>query len=57
MGAGMCDHLGGVFHEYATCHDVVCTVPPFTCIGDLDYDGQVNIQDLLTIIDGWGPCP
>lgn len=25
--------------------------------GDLNADGVVNVDDLLTVINGWGPCP
>jgi hypothetical protein len=57
MGYGMCDELGGVFYEFVTCDAVVCTTPPLTCPGDFDYDGQVNVQDLLKLIENWGSCP
>ena len=25
--------------------------------GDVDFDGLVNVSDLLTTINAWGPCP
>ena len=28
-----------------------------SCAGDENNDGIVNIEDLLIIIDAWGPCP
>ena len=27
-----------------------------SCAGDENNDGVVNIEDLLIIIDAWGPC-
>jgi hypothetical protein len=27
-----------------------------TCLGDLDTDGEVKVQDLLIIIAAWGEC-
>ena len=26
-------------------------------IGDTDGDGDVDFQDVLAVIAGWGPCP
>jgi hypothetical protein len=28
-----------------------------TCHGDITGDGQVNVNDLLAVINAWGPCP
>ena len=29
-----------------------------TCAADITHhDGQVNIDDLLAVINAWGPCP
>lgn len=27
-----------------------------TCLGDLDFDGTVDVFDLLLLLDNWGPC-
>ena len=27
------------------------------CPADLDVSGSVDVQDLLLVIEGWGPCP
>ncbi len=48
-----------VFHgtwlgEGTTCDDAPC---PTTCLGDINGDGQVSTNDLLTVIANWGPCP
>lgn len=32
-------------------------VPPQMCSGDINHDLTVNVQDLLAVINGWGPCP
>jgi hypothetical protein len=34
---------------------VIDLAPPH--IGDVTHDGFVDIDDLLVIITGWGPCP
>ena len=26
------------------------------CVGDVVFDGDVNVRDLLTVINSWGPC-
>jgi hypothetical protein len=31
--------------------------PPVGCTGDVNSDGQVNVDDLIALILGWGPCP
>lgn len=31
--------------------------PPPRCLGDVNCDGNVNVSDLLTVINMWGPCP
>jgi hypothetical protein len=49
-----CSHLGGTWLGVAsTCDDC----PPPTCAGDTDDNDVVNIEDLLTVIGDWGPCP
>jgi hypothetical protein len=32
-------------------------IEPLPQPGDVDGDGVVNIDDLLAVINGWGPCP
>jgi len=34
-----------------------CDPPPPACAGDIDHSGAVNVDDLLAVINGWGPCP
>lgn len=48
-----CDEAQGTWHATATCDQVNCTY----CPGDLDGNGSVDINDLLAIINQWGPCP
>jgi hypothetical protein len=39
----------------------VAMIGPTTCVGDItpgpSGDGVVNVDDLLTVINAWGPCP
>jgi hypothetical protein len=30
---------------------------PKPCDGDINEDGEVNVQDLLIVVLQWGPCP
>ncbi len=52
----MSRRLGGEFHEFETSDDVVCDPTPLSCLGDIDANGEVNIEDLLDVISSWGPC-
>jgi predicted outer membrane repeat protein len=47
-----CDELGGTFLTSTSC--LGC---PTICTGDLDTDGDVDIDDLLLLIGAWGVCP
>jgi len=40
--------------EGTTCDDSPC---PTSCLGDINEDGEVSTNDLLTVIANWGPCP
>ena len=37
--------------------DISITASDDLCIGDVTGDGQVNTDDVLTVIGGWGVCP
>jgi hypothetical protein len=51
----LCAKVGGEFlGEGTTCDDSPC---PTSCLGDINGDGQVSTNDLLTVIANWGPCP
>ncbi len=39
----------GIVCEDADCLD--------TCLGDINGDGEVSTNDILTLIANWGPCP
>ena len=40
--------------DVTPCFAVTCLQP---CVGDLDYDGNVGINDFLDLLANWGPCP
>jgi hypothetical protein len=50
-----CDRFGGYWlGAGTTCDGSPC---PTACLGDINGDGQVSVNDLLTVIANWGPCP
>ena len=50
-----CANLGGTyFGDLTACEDIEC---PGTCLGDLNGDGDVSVDDILILISGYGPCP
>ncbi|MBC8308985.1 MAG: hypothetical protein ISR75_00455 [Phycisphaerales bacterium] len=54
-GGDDCTFFGGQWHgEDEVCSDAVC--PP-GCIGDINGDYTVNVEDLLLLIAAWGTCP
>ncbi len=40
--------------DVTPCFAVTCPQP---CVGDLDYDGNVGINDFLLLLAAWGPNP
>ncbi|MBG80423.1 MAG: hypothetical protein CMJ39_06925 [Phycisphaerae bacterium] len=48
-----CIKGGGTWTAYAMCHQVNCP----SCPEDVNNDGSVDINDLLSIINNWGTCP
>jgi hypothetical protein len=49
-----CAELGGTyFGDLSPCDDLEC---PGTCLGDLNGDDQVSVDDILILISGFGPC-
>ena len=52
MAGEMCTNLGGTWTEAGSCDDC----PP-TCAGDINADGEIDIEDLLIMIASWGVCP
>jgi parallel beta-helix repeat protein/predicted outer membrane repeat protein len=50
-----CIHFGGEWLGAGTaCEDNPC---PTSCPGDINGDGQVNVNDLVILIAYWGVCP
>ncbi len=50
-----CEYFGLTWlGEGTTCDDAPC---PIACLGDVTGDGEVSINDVLTVIANWGPCP
>ncbi len=54
--AELCVEAGGTptIVDVTPCFAVTCPQP---CVGDLDYDGNVGINDFLNLLANWGPCP
>ena len=50
-----CAEDGGVFHANTDCKTFSCTVTP--CPADITSNGTVDMDDLLAVINHWGPCP
>lgn len=48
-----CTELGGTWLG----NGGLCDDCPAPCAGDTDGNGVVDIEDLLNLIGGWGPCP
>ena len=36
---------------------LTCILSQHSCLGDINVDGEVSTNDLLTVIANWGPCP
>ena len=51
----LCVEAGGTpaIVDLAPCFAVNCPQP---CVGDLDNDGDVGINDFLDLLANWGPC-
>jgi hypothetical protein len=50
----LCDYFGGAYRGDGTdCADADCT----SCMGDVNHDGAVTVDDLLIVISQFGPCP
>lgn len=56
MGQGMCEQFGGQFNPLEPCSSVICDPNMVSCLGDVNFDHEVNIEDLLDVIGQWGPC-
>ena len=52
----MCDDVGGtlVSGGEEDCNATQCAEP---CLGDVNNDSEINVNDLLTVIANWGGCP
>ena len=49
------DQINGDYEDYGG-NIVADECPEEDCVGDVNGDGFVNIQDLLGVIDQWGSC-
>jgi hypothetical protein len=50
-----CTYFGGTFLGWSVdCAEAAC---PTTCLGDVNGDGEVSVNDILTVVANWGPCP
>ena len=52
----MCDDVGGTLMSGGEedCSSTECAEP---CLGDVNNDSEINVNDLLTVIANWGGCP
>jgi hypothetical protein len=49
-----CTYFGGTFLGWGVdCAEAAC---PTTCLGDVNGDGEVSVNDILTVVANWGPC-
>ena len=53
-----CDSSGGSWQGLnVQCSDTACPPPPpLICQGDVDSNGAVNFEDILLVLNAWGPC-
>jgi hypothetical protein len=55
LSQDICDQVyGNYLGDSTTCASNPCPTP---CLGDVTGDGQVNVNDLLTVIANWNNCP
>ena len=52
----MCGDVGGTLMSGGEedCNATQCAEP---CLGDVNNDSEINVNDLLTVIANWGGCP
>ena len=52
----MCGDVGGTLSNGGEedCNATQCAEP---CLGDVNNDSEINVNDLLTVIANWGGCP
>ena len=52
----MCGDVGGTLSNGGEedCSSTECAEP---CLGDVNNDSEINVNDLLTVIANWGGCP
>ena len=52
----MCGDVGGTLSNGGEedCSSAECAEP---CLGDVNNDSEINVNDLLTVIANWGGCP
>ncbi len=52
-----CDDLAIAYSGEPSVVVFYANCPKRPCVGDVTADQQVNVNDLLAVINAWGPCP
>lgn len=54
LSSAACAAAKGTYQgDASSCFDIVCPIP---CPGDTNQSGTVDVDDLLAVINAWGPC-
>jgi len=49
--------VGHAYNNTTQRYEAIMWINGPACPADINHDGSVNVNDLLAVITGWGPCP